>query len=101
MCFEQAFAAPAASLNGGDQRLRDALAAFFNTYFKPIHAVKPNHIVLTAGATDAIENIIHAVCDPGDYVLAPGPHWRKYLLPLFLLLLPVHFDGNGVLHIKG
>ncbi|RAR16495.1 spindle pole body component alp14 [Stemphylium lycopersici] len=74
----EAFAAPAASLNGGDQRLRDALAAFFNTCFNPIHAVKPNQIVLTAGATDAIENVIHAVCDPGDYVLAPGPHWPGF-----------------------
>ncbi|KAG9187385.1 hypothetical protein G6011_05256 [Alternaria panax] len=74
----EAFAAPAASLNGGDPRLRDALASFFNTYFKPIHVVRPEHIVLTAGATDAIENVIHAVCDDGDSVLVPGPRWPGF-----------------------
>ncbi|KAF1946035.1 PLP-dependent transferase [Clathrospora elynae] len=74
----EAFAAPVASLNGGDPRLREALAAFFNTYFNAFHAVKPEHIVLTAGATDAIENVIHAVCDDGDSVLIPGPHWPGF-----------------------
>ncbi|CAN9159617.1 unnamed protein product [Alternaria alternata] len=78
----EAFAAPAASLNGGDPRLRDALASFFNTYFNPIHAVRPEHIVLTAGATDAIENVIHAVCDDGDSVLVPGPHWPGFEIVL-------------------
>ncbi|KAF2715546.1 PLP-dependent transferase [Pleomassaria siparia CBS 279.74] len=61
--------------NGGDVVLRNALASFFNTYFKPIHAVSPEHIVITAGASDAIENLIHAVCDEGDSVIVPGPYW--------------------------
>ncbi|EOA91804.1 uncharacterized protein SETTUDRAFT_178211 [Exserohilum turcica Et28A] len=74
----EAFAAPAASLNGGDPRLRHALATFFNAYFNPIHTVKPDHIVLTSGATDAVENVVHAICDDGDCVLAPGPHWPGF-----------------------
>jgi aspartate/methionine/tyrosine aminotransferase len=61
----------------GDPQLREALALFFNTYFHPIHRVTPDNIVLTAGASDAIENVIHAVCDDGDSVLVPGPSWRK------------------------
>lgn len=69
------FALPA--FDGGDPQLREALALFFNTYFQPVHAVKSEHIVLTAGASDAIENVIHAVCDDGDSVLVPGPSWRK------------------------
>lgn len=55
--------------------LRNAMATFFNSYFKPVHPVSPEHIVLTAGASDAIENVIHAVCDDGDSVIVPGPYW--------------------------
>lgn len=60
---------------GGDTALREALTSFFNTFFKPIHPVKPEHVVLTAGAIDAIENVIHAVCDDGDSIIVPGPYW--------------------------
>jgi aspartate/methionine/tyrosine aminotransferase len=69
------FALPAP--DGGDPQLRDALASFFNAHFHPVHPVTAEHIVLTAGATDAIESVIHAVCDDGDSVLVPGPSWRK------------------------
>ena len=61
------------------RQLRGALATFCNTHFNPIHPVKPEHIVLTAGATDALESVIHAVCDDGDSVLVPGPRWCKHL----------------------
>lgn len=70
------FALPAS--DGGDAQLRDALGSFFNSYVHPIHPVKSAHIALTAGATDAIENVIHVVCDDGDSVLVPGPSWRKF-----------------------
>jgi aspartate/methionine/tyrosine aminotransferase len=63
--------------DGGDPQLREALALFFNTHFRPIHRVAPENIVLTAGTSDAIENVVHAICDDGDSVLVPGPSWRK------------------------
>ena len=56
--------------------MRTALASFFNAYFEPIHKVQPEHIVATAGASDALENLIHAICDEGDNVIVPGPYWR-------------------------
>jgi hypothetical protein len=31
--------------------------------------------VLTAGATDALESLVHAICDDGDSVIVPGPYW--------------------------
>jgi aspartate/methionine/tyrosine aminotransferase len=62
---------------GGDPLLREALALFFSNYFQSVHTVKSEHIVLTAGASDGIESLIHAVCDDGDSVLIPGPLWRK------------------------
>jgi aspartate/methionine/tyrosine aminotransferase len=68
-----------------DRQLRDALALFFNQYFHPVHTVEAEHIVLTAGASDAIENIIHAICDDGDSIIAPGPAFRT-LFPSSLLL---------------
>jgi aspartate/methionine/tyrosine aminotransferase len=52
---------------------------FFNQYFNPVHAVEAEHIVLTAGASDAIENIIHAICDDGDSIIAPGPAFRTFV----------------------
>jgi aspartate/methionine/tyrosine aminotransferase len=76
---EQVFALP--SPNGGDPQLREALASFFNHYSSPAHTIRPEHIVLTAGASDAIESVIHAVCDDGDSVLVPGPSWRKPSTP--------------------
>jgi aspartate/methionine/tyrosine aminotransferase len=71
----QAFDLPPS--DGGDCILREALSSFFNSYLHPIHPVKPEHIVLTAGATDAIESVIHSVCDDGDSVIVPGPYWRE------------------------
>jgi aspartate/methionine/tyrosine aminotransferase len=71
----QAFALPPP--NGGDPDLRKALLSFFNSYLGPIHPVKQEHIVLTAGASDALECVIHAICDDGDSVLIPGPHWSQ------------------------
>ncbi|KAK7179888.1 PLP-dependent transferase [Paraphaeosphaeria sporulosa] len=70
---EKTFAAPAG--DGGDASTRESLASFFNKSFNPIHTVKPEHIVLTAGASDALESVIHAICDEGDSVIVPGPYW--------------------------
>ena len=72
----QTFALP--SIGGGDIELRNALASFFNSQFKPIHPISPAHIILTGGASDAIESIVHAVCEDGDSVIVPGPYWCKH-----------------------
>jgi aspartate/methionine/tyrosine aminotransferase len=69
------FALPAS--DGGDPQLREALAAFFNNHFRPVHPVKSEHIVLAAGASDAIETVIQTICEDGDSVLVPGPSWRR------------------------
>ncbi|KAF2465686.1 PLP-dependent transferase [Lindgomyces ingoldianus] len=60
---------------GGDVALRQALTSFLNSYFNPIHALTHEHIVLTAGASDALENLVYAVCNDGDSVIVPGPFW--------------------------
>ncbi|KAF2278028.1 PLP-dependent transferase [Westerdykella ornata] len=68
--------------DGGDSACREALASFFNTYFHPIHPVRSEHIVVTAGASDALESLIYAICDDGDSVIVPGPYWHGFD-PLF------------------
>lgn len=80
------FALPRPDVEGGDWQARDALAAFFNSYLNPVHAVKPEHIVLTAGGSDAIESILYAVCNDGDSVIIPGPYWRKLCIRPGLLV---------------
>ncbi|KAK1917487.1 hypothetical protein P3342_000200 [Pyrenophora teres f. teres] len=67
-----------------EPRLRCALAAFFNTNFNPVHAVRPEHIVVTAGATEAIEGLVDAVCDEGDGIVVVGPCWPT-LIPTLTL----------------
>ncbi|KAF2800544.1 PLP-dependent transferase [Melanomma pulvis-pyrius CBS 109.77] len=60
---------------GGDVGARTALASFLNNYFRPASTVSADHIVLTAGAGLCIEALIHSICDEGDSVIIPGPHW--------------------------
>ena len=81
------FEAPSLNGFGGEPRLRNALAGFFNANFRPVHAVRPEHVVVTAGATEAIEDVIYAVCDEGDSVLVVGPHWREFENHLLLTTL--------------
>ncbi|KAF2742831.1 PLP-dependent transferase [Sporormia fimetaria CBS 119925] len=64
--------------DGGDLTLRASLANFLNSYFNPIHHVTPQHIVVTAGTSDALENLIQAICDDGDSVIIPGPCWYSF-----------------------
>lgn len=56
--------------------------------------MKPDHLVLTARATDAIENVIHAVCDDGDSVIVPGPYWCELCLS-FRLSYTAHSTTDG------
>lgn len=72
---QKAFALPTAP--GGEPQAREILSDFFNQYFKPVHPVKAEHVVLTAGASDAIEHVVQAVCNDGNSIIVPGPYWRK------------------------
>ena len=59
----------------GDSVLREALASFFNRFFKPAVPVAHEHIVLTAGAGTCLEALVHSICEDGDSVIIPGPYW--------------------------
>ena len=82
---------------GGDPDLLSALASFFNTYFRPAIQVQPSHIVLTAGASSCLDQLLYTICDAGDSVLVPAPYWSMCLICsssilmelLFTLQLPI------------
>lgn len=38
----------------------------------------PSDVVVTNGAKQAITQAVMAVCQPGDDVLIPAPHWVSY-----------------------
>ncbi|CAD6585424.1 MAG: hypothetical protein ASARMPREDX12_001996 [Alectoria sarmentosa] len=78
---------------GGDPDLLSALASFFNTYFRPAIQVQPSHIVLTAGASSCLDQLLYTICDAGDSVLVPAPYWNGFDFHLTLrtdvTILPV------------
>jgi aspartate/methionine/tyrosine aminotransferase len=37
--------------------------------------VEPQHLQVTVGATGALAAAVRALCDPGDEVIVPTPHW--------------------------
>ncbi|UKZ72381.1 putative secondary metabolism biosynthetic enzyme [Trichoderma virens FT-333] len=62
---------------GGDPALLQATAEFFNRHFKPVIAVKPEHIVTGAGCSAILDNMLYDVCDRGDGVLVEAPFWES------------------------
>ncbi len=40
--------------------------------------VRPEEVIVTSGAKQAIFNALYVLCDPGDEVLIPAPYWTSY-----------------------
>lgn len=62
----------------GDSALVEALATFFNDYFKPNIPVASSHIATAPGAAASLDALLYNICEPGDGVLVPGPFWSEY-----------------------
>ena len=77
---------------GGDPELVNALAMFFNKYFRPQQKVSGSQIVVASGATSCLESMLHCICDPGEAVLVPAPYWSMST-PLLILK---HKNNSGV-----
>ncbi|CBX98947.1 similar to 1-aminocyclopropane-1-carboxylate synthase 1 [Plenodomus lingam JN3] len=67
---------------GGELAARKSLAMFFNDRFNPARSVSPDHIVMTPGASEALETLIFHICDPGEGVLIAAPYWSGLDLAL-------------------
>jgi aspartate aminotransferase len=78
--------AAAAALAGGDTKypmpvsgktpLRQAICAYFQRYC--IFAPRPEQVIVTVGAKDALHLAFTCLLEPDDEVLIPVPYWLSY-----------------------
>ncbi|TFK23348.1 PLP-dependent transferase [Coprinopsis marcescibilis] len=62
----------------GSIRLRDALANFFNNYFKPFSPVSPDNLLMGNGLLSLISQLGRALIDPGHGVLLAAPYYHGF-----------------------
>ena len=62
--------------NKGMPKLREAISRYLSSRYK-VHYDK-EEIVVTVGASEAIDITLRAICDPGDEVLVPMPSYVSY-----------------------
>ncbi|KAH7692464.1 1-aminocyclopropane-1-carboxylate synthase protein [Dioscorea alata] len=58
--------------------LKTALAAFMGQVMLESISLDPSQMIITAGATSAIETLSFCLADPGDAVLIPSPYYTGY-----------------------
>ncbi|MBL1218805.1 MAG: pyridoxal phosphate-dependent aminotransferase [Planctomycetes bacterium] len=56
--------------------LKEAIARYTAEYYQ--RAVKPEHILASGGAKQALYSALQAFLEPGDEVLMPSPYWVSY-----------------------
>ncbi|KAK5677172.1 hypothetical protein LTS10_010361 [Elasticomyces elasticus] len=81
----------------GSKRLKIALSQFLSKHLHPVHALEPQHIVVTNGCSSALEHLAWAFADPGDGFLLGQPFYGTFI-PDFTLragarIIPVPFKG--------
>ena len=60
---------------GGAPELLAASSKFFNQFFSPKVAVRPEHIVTAPGCSAVLDTLINSICDEGDGILVAAPLW--------------------------
>ncbi|RHZ44668.1 aminotransferase gliI [Aspergillus thermomutatus] len=63
---------------GGDAELLQAASDFFNRVFTAHSPVEPNHLVVGAGCSSLLENLLYDICEPGEGVLIETPFWGGF-----------------------
>jgi aspartate/methionine/tyrosine aminotransferase len=58
------------------------VARFFNQHFKPLHPVEMDHVLVTDGATTALEAVAYALAESGDAFLLGRPHYQQFPLDI-------------------
>ncbi|POR35309.1 1-aminocyclopropane-1-carboxylate synthase-like protein 1 [Tolypocladium paradoxum] len=86
---------------GGDPRLQEALATFFNKYFHPVSLVKPQDIVVAPGASNCLDSLLFSLCEAGDSVLVLAPYWNgfdfHFVLRPNVNIIPVYTESAALL----
>jgi len=63
--------------SAGFPELREAISA---TYQRENHLrYSPDEVIVSCGAKHAVYNALMVLCNPGDEVIVPAPHWPTYL----------------------
>ncbi|KAF4219254.1 hypothetical protein CNMCM8980_004515 [Aspergillus fumigatiaffinis] len=63
---------------GGDAELLQAASDFFNRVFTAHSRVEPAHVVVGAGCSSLLENLLYDICEPGEGVLIETPFWGGF-----------------------
>ncbi|KAK2755777.1 putative secondary metabolism biosynthetic enzyme [Arachnomyces sp. PD_36] len=62
----------------GSKRLREAISAFVNRNFEPLHPTLPEQVTVTSGVTNAIEACAWGLGDHGDGFLLGRPYYGAF-----------------------
>jgi aspartate/methionine/tyrosine aminotransferase len=73
----------------GDPELLSALAGYLNQLYQI--ELAPADILITVGGIGALTTFFRAVCNPGDEVIVPEPHFPAYLAN-------IEFGGGKMVH---
>lgn len=68
--------------NRGLPELRENICRYLKERFDVEYL--PEHTLVTVGASEAIDLVLRAVCDPGDEVLVPSPGYVSYAPLVFM-----------------
>lgn len=90
-----------ADLNGyshssGHLELRQAIAAYVQRKYDLTYNPE-SEIIVTAGATEGLFSALFTLCNPGDQVLVPAPHYVCYLTQSILAgveLIPIDVSDS-------
>lgn len=63
--------------NRGLPALRENIARYMAERFSVNYA--PEHIIVTVGASEGIDLVMRAICEPGDEILVPDPGYVSYI----------------------
>ncbi|PKX95390.1 aminotransferase gliI [Aspergillus novofumigatus IBT 16806] len=63
---------------GGDAQLLQAASDFFNRVFAAHSRVEQAHVVVGAGCSSLLENLLYDICEPGEGVLIETPFWGGF-----------------------
>ena len=63
--------------NRGLPKLREAISRYLEERFAVNYP--PEHIIVTVGASEGIDLVMRAVCEPGDEILVPDPGYVSYV----------------------
>lgn len=63
--------------NRGLPKLREAIARYMEERFAVQYP--PENIIVTVGASEGIDLVMRAVCEPGDEILVPDPGYVSYV----------------------